>query len=160
MSNPAELPKSLSALLATLDAQGITDHRRYQMVRQYLNFRAREKNIPINGTFELTPLCNLDCKMCYVHLNREQMNGVELLTTGQWKDMMKQAVEAGMTYAKLTGGECLTYPGFQELYLYLRSFGVEVSVLSNGVLMEGEMADFLIANPPAHVQITLYGASE
>lgn len=160
MSNPAEQPRSLTALLAMMEARGITDHRRYQKVRQFLNFRAREKNIPINGSFELTPLCNLDCKMCYVHLNRNQLQGAELLTAEQWKHIMKQAVDAGMMYAKLTGGECLTYPDFRELYLYLRSFGVEVSILSNGVLMEGSMADFLIANPPARVQITLYGASE
>ena len=159
MNNSAEQPRSLAALLAMMEAQGITDHRRYQMVRQFLNFRAREKNTPINGTFELTPLCNLDCRMCYVHLNREQLCGVELMTTEQWKQIMNQAVDAGMMYATLTGGECLTYPGFRELYLHLRSLGVEVSVLSNGVLLEGAMADFLIANPPARLQITLYGAS-
>ena len=28
----------------------------------------RENDIPGVGLFELTPLCNLDCKMCYVHL--------------------------------------------------------------------------------------------
>ena len=160
MSNSADQPKSLAALLAIMDAQGITDHRRYQMVRRFMNFRAREKNIPINGTFELTPLCNLDCKMCYVHLNRDQMQGAELISTKQWMDLMKQAVDAGMMYATLTGGECLTYPGFRELYLYLRSFGVEVTILSNGILMDGQMADFLIANPPARMQITLYGASD
>ena len=26
------------------------------------------KGIPISGTFELTPRCNISCKMCYVHL--------------------------------------------------------------------------------------------
>ena len=30
--------------------------------------RTREADIPYSGSFELTPLCNLDCKMCYVHL--------------------------------------------------------------------------------------------
>lgn len=30
---------------------------------------ARENDTPISGYFELTPLCNLDCKMCYVHLS-------------------------------------------------------------------------------------------
>ena len=29
---------------------------------------ARGHDTPISGDFELTPLCNLDCKMCYVHL--------------------------------------------------------------------------------------------
>ena len=155
-----QLPTTLRALLAELDAQGITDYRRYERVRTYLNFKAREKNSPISGSFELTPLCNLDCKMCYVHLNKAQMNGAPLLTVEQWKNIMGQAVDGGMMYARLTGGECLTYPGFRELYLYLHSRGVEVAVLSNGILMDEDMLHFLQAHPPAAVQITLYGASE
>ena len=103
---------------------------------------------------------NLDCKMCYVHLDRAQMKGAELLPTETWKDMMKQAVDAGMMYATITGGECLTYPGFRELYLHLRSMGVETGILTNGVLLDGEMAEFLLANPPARIQVTLYGASD
>ena len=154
------MPLNLRALLKQLDEQGVTDHRRYHAVRKFLNFKAREKNIPISGSFELTPLCNLDCKMCYVHLNREQMHGAQLLTVDQWKAVMREAISAGMMYARLTGGECLTYPGFRELYSFLHSKGVEVSILSNGLLMDADMVDFLRENPPAAVQITLYGAGE
>ena len=138
----------------------MTDYRRYSEVRKYLGFKARDRGVPVSGTFELTPLCNLDCKMCYVHLNREQLRGAELLSTETWKDLMRQAVDAGMMFATLTGGECLTYPGFKELYLYLREMGVETSIYSNGVLMDAEMVDFLVENPPALIQITVYGASE
>ena len=108
-----QLPPNLRTLLRQLDEQGITDHRRYAAVRKYLGFKAREKNTPISGSFELTPLCNLDCKMCYVHLNKAQMQGAKLLTVEQWQDIMQQAIDHGMMYARLTGGECLTYPGFK-----------------------------------------------
>ena len=154
------MPPTLRELLRQLDEQGVTDHRRYEAVRKFLGFKAREKNIPISGSFELTPLCNLDCKMCYVHLNREQMHGAQLLTTAQWQDIMQQAIDAGMMYARLTGGECLTYPGFKALYNFLHSKGIEVGILSNGLLMDADMVEFLRKNPPAAVQITLYGASE
>lgn len=153
-------PQSLRELLAQLDAQGITDYRRYEAVRRFLGFRARERNIPISGSFELTPLCNLDCRMCYVHLNREQMQGAELLTTETWKRIMKEAVDAGMLYARVTGGECLTYPGFRELYGHLADLGVETTVLSNGILMDADMTDFFLRHPCAGIQVTLYGASE
>jgi radical SAM protein with 4Fe4S-binding SPASM domain len=153
-------PKNLRELIAQLDAQGVTGFARYREVRKFMNFKAREKNVPISGCFELTPLCNLSCKMCYVHLNRDQMGGAELLPTETWKDIMTQAVEAGMMYARVTGGECTTYPGFKELYLHLASMGVEVTVLSNGILIDEDMCDFFVAHPPAGIQITLYGASE
>lgn len=155
-----ERASSLQALLRQLDEQGITDYRRYQQVRNYLEFKARDRNHPISGSFELTPLCNLDCKMCYVHLHKEQMHGAELLTTEQWKDVMRQSIDAGMMFAGLTGGECLTYPGFDELYLFLRENGVQTSVLSNGLLMDEETVAFFRANPPSLIQVTLYGASE
>lgn len=153
-------PKSLSALLRQMDEQGVTGYRRYAEVRKFLSFRAREKGVPISGSFELTPLCNLDCKMCYVHLNKDQMRGQPLLPVEDWKSLMTQAIDAGMMYATLTGGECLTYPGFRELYLFLQDRGIEVSILSNGLLMDDDMADFLKRHPPAIIQITLYGASE
>ena len=82
----------------------------------YLESRAREKGIPIRGQFELTPLCNLDCVMCYVHLDAARIAGQPLITVDQWKSLIRQAVDAGMLNAILTGGECLTYPGFDELW--------------------------------------------
>ena len=153
-------PQTLRELLRQLDEQGVTDYRRYEAVRKFLSFKARDKAIPISGSFELTPLCNLDCKMCYVHLQKEQMAGAQLLTVEQWKDVMQQAIDGGMMYARLTGGECLTYPGFRELYTFLHSKGVETAILSNGLLMDEDMVNFLVAHPPSAVQITLYGASE
>lgn len=36
--------------------------------------KAFTDGIPISGTFELTPRCNFDCKMCYVHLKEEQIS--------------------------------------------------------------------------------------
>ena len=156
----SEAPKTLRELLRQLDEQGITDYRRYERVRTFLTFKARARGVPISASFELTPLCNLDCKMCYVHLHKDQMKGAQLLSIQQWKDIMQQAIDAGLMYARLTGGECLTYPSFKELYLFLRERGVEVVILSNGVLMDEPMVEFLRANPPAAIQVTLYGASE
>lgn len=160
MSENKELPSSLAELLAQLERDGIPDHQRYPAIRSYLNFRAREEGVPISGMFELTPLCNLDCKMCYVHLNKPQMHGAELLPAPVWIDLIRQAADAGMMYAKLTGGECLTYPGFREIYLYLHELGIETEILSNGILMDQDMAAFFQEHPPSAIQITLYGASE
>ena len=90
----------------------------------YLEAKARIKGIPLIGQFELTPLCNLNCKMCYVHLLPEQLKGRSVLPVSVWKDLMYQAYKAGMIHASLSGGECMTYPGFEELYLYLHHIHV------------------------------------
>ena len=152
---------NLIDLLEELDRAGISGYRKQEIYKRYLNFRARMRGQVYTGGFELTPLCNFDCKMCYVHLTKGQMGQeAKLLTTQQWIDIMGQAVDAGLMHADLTGGECLSYPGFKEVYLYLRSRGVEVSVLTNGQLITEEMADFFAQYPPSVVQITVYGSNE
>lgn len=126
----------------------------------YLDYKAREKGIPVTGQFELTPLCNLSCRMCYVHLTKEQMNHRSVLTTQEWKHLMGEACKAGMYKATLSGGECLTYPGFQDLYLYLQGQGCRITVLTNGRLLDEKRVRFFQENPPASIRITLYGYDE
>lgn len=155
-----QMPGTLMELLAQLRAEGVPEWQYHGRMMRYFDLKAREKGIPFTGTFELTPLCNLDCQMCYVHLTRQQMGGAALLTPEVWKDLMAQAIDAGMRKARLTGGECLTYPGFDELYLYLQSRGVEVMVLSNGVLLDEARIDFFRKHPPCELQVTLYGSDE
>ena len=119
----------LLELLEQWEKQGASDAEKTMWMNRYLDAKARNQGIPLHGTFELTPLCNLDCKMCYVHLSQKQLkeSGKELLTVEQWKNIMDQAIAEGMLHATLTGGEALLYPGFDELYLHLMEQGVEVT---------------------------------
>ena len=126
---------------------------------QNVRNEAAENRIPIHGHFELTPQCNLDCKMCYVHLNKDQMHGKKELSLQHWIQIIDQAIDAGMIFASLSGGECLTYPFFDELYLYLKKRGILISVLTNGVLLEEKLPLF-IEHPPAFIQVSIYGWDE
>ena len=65
-----------------------------------------------------------------------------------------------MMKAALTGGECLTYPGFDEIYLHLYSIGIIPSVLSNGVLLDDARIAFFMKYPPRRLQVTLYGSTD
>ncbi len=143
--------------LAQLRKENGKQVQSFQAFSEYLEIKAREKGVPISGQFELTPLCNLGCKMCYVHLIPEQLKGHSVLPASVWKDLMHQAYKAGMISATLTGGECLAYPGFDELYLYLQSLGCGVAVLTNGVLLDEKRIQFFKEHGPDAVQITLYG---
>ncbi len=122
-----------------------------------LDKKARAKGIPLTGQFELTPLCNFDCKMCYSHLSGDQLQSESLLTVDQWKQIIDGAYAAGLMRVILTGGECLTYPGFKELYLYLHNLGCEIRVLTNGSLLNDDWISFFKAHPPILIQISLYG---
>lgn len=153
--------ETLTEVLDDLDRRGITGVQRYRAVNGFISLKARYNDIPVSGVFELTPLCNLNCKMCYVHLNANQIPEDErLLSVQEWKKIMRQAVDAGMMYATLTGGECMTYPGFRELYLYLVSMGIQPDILTNGRLLTEDMVAFLAKYPPGAMQVSVYGSDE
>ena len=152
---------SLVEVLKDLEERGIPESQRIYPINDYLSMKARILDIPASGSFELTPFCNLDCKMCYVHLNPEQLeSGQRLRTVDEWKSIIDQAIDAGMISAQLTGGECLTYPGFKEVYLHLYTRGVRTAVMTNGRLLTKEMVAFFAEHQPSIIQITVYGSSE
>ena len=153
-------PTSLIEFVRELKKSDTPPEKRQQLIGKYLETSARERGIPVHGVFELTPLCNLDCKMCYVHLGNSKFSSKCLLNRESWQSIMGQAVKAGMRSATLTGGECLTHPDFDSLFLFLRNSGVAVSVLTNGVLIDNQRVSFFVKNPPSYIQISLYGSSE
>lgn len=120
----------------------------------------QQKQIPVSPFYELTPRCTLDCKMCYVHLTPEQMGERKELSTEQWNRITDEAVEAGMLYVVLTGGECMLHPGFWEIYDHLLDKGVVVTVNTNAYTLTDADLERFKRRPPAGFRITLYGASE
>ena len=134
--------------------------RNYLIMRKELLRLAREKDVPISGTFELTGRCNFSCKMCYVHVMNETEAKKHELSTNQWKKVFDDAYEAGLMFALLTGGECLLRSDFKELYLYLWNRGVNITVNTNGYLLNNSYISFFERYPPKRIQISLYGCDE
>lgn len=121
---------------------------------------AASLHVPIKATFELTARCNLSCRMCYIHLDREQQKKVgEELTTEQWIQMGRQAAEAGTLYLLLTGGEVLIRPDFPEIYTALCKMGFLITVYTNATLIDEKVQKLFEKYPPFEIGITLYGAS-
>lgn len=121
---------------------------------------AEARNMPLTGSMELLPLCNLDCDMCYVRLSRQQMEARGRIRTGrEWLELGRQMVDRGTLFLLLTGGEPLLHPDFKEIYLGLKKMGLILTINTNGTLIDGEWADFFAKNKPRRINITLYGAS-
>ena len=43
-------------------------------ILEFLQSKAREKRMPFTVNFELLPVCNLDCKMCYIRTDWKSVN--------------------------------------------------------------------------------------
>lgn len=126
-----------------------------------LTRRAAEIRIPITGSMELLPLCNMNCDMCYVRLSKEEMETKgSLHSWEEWLDIGRQMKEAGTVFLLLTGGEPLLYPDFRRLYLELRNLGMIITINTNGTMIDENWARFFGENRPRRINITLYGADE
>lgn len=128
--------------------------------REQVRTQARAAGIPAFGTFEITPLCNFDCKMCYVHLSPARMRELgRLRTADEWVDLARQARDLGTIWLTLTGGEVLTCSDFPQIYARISDLGILVSVLSNGSLITDDVVRLFVERPPVYLRFTLYGAS-
>lgn len=157
--------KEVDSLIDKLEewkGQGLAPTEIALRMRRLLEYKARMKGVPLRGTFELTPLCNLNCRMCYVHLTKQQMQRetLGLLPGTVWISIMKQAVSHGMVEATLTGGEALMHPDFDEIFQFLCENNVSVNLKSNGLLLSEERVAFLKAHHLSNLQISVYGSDD
>lgn len=123
--------------------------------------KAGRARIPLTGAFELLPVCNLQCKMCYVRKSMAEVNALGgLLSAAQWLDYARQARDGGLLFPLLTGGEPFLRQDFGEILSGMQEMGLQVSINSNGTLINEATAKWLSAHKPTRINITLYGASE
>ena len=129
------------------------------LVRE-LGRRAAAIRQPVNGVFELTERCSLSCRMCYVrHPARDLARQAKELSASEWVALARDAVDNGMVFVLLTGGEVFLRRDFFEIYTPLTRLGLIITLFTNATLITDAIAQRLAEAPPSLTQITLYGAT-
>ena len=91
-------------------------------VERTLMSQASQNRVPINGSIELSPLCNMNCDMCYVRLSREEMEKQgRLRSAEEWLEIAKQ----------MHGGKVLW------LYVVGQLFNIALTFLAVWLLLSG-----------------------
>ena len=129
-------------------------------LRKYIYQKAARNRTPVSGTFELTPRCNMNCRMCYIRMSEEEMRarGREY-TADEWIRMGRICVQRGMLFLLLTGGEPFLRKDFRKIYTELKKLGLLISINTNGTLIDRETVEWLREDPPVRMNVTLYGSS-
>lgn len=123
-------------------------------------YRATITNTPISGAFELLPLCNLSCKMCFLKNSAALCKDYSSLQPLDfWLRVARDLQDQGTLFLLLTGGEPFLYPEFETLYLELCKMGFILTLNTNGTLINKEKARFLAQHQPRRVNVTLYGTN-
>lgn len=129
-------------------------------MEKYLEDEARRRRIPLNAKFELLPVCNLDCRMCYIRTDMAAVRAQGgLLSVEKWLSLAKQFRDEGTLFLLLTGGEIFLYPEFERLYTALYEMGFSITLNTNATLIDEKTVSWLAERPPQLMSISLYGAS-
>ncbi len=136
-------------------------NKEWQRFMEHISDNAVKNGTISHLTMELTALCTLQCKMCYVRLDKKQADQIGTMRTAkEWIDMARQFRDAGGLTVLLTGGEAMMRPDFLEIYEAVSKMGLFVTVFTNGTTITDEVIEMFKKRPPALIGLTLYGASE
>ncbi len=122
--------------------------------------KIRDKGLPASISFDLTARCNNNCRHCYINLppDHEKARSLELGIT-EIKDIADQAVDSGVLWCLLTGGEPLLRKDFSDIYLMLKRKGLLVSVFTNACLIDETHVDLFKRYKPRELEVTVYGVT-
>ena len=136
-------------------------HEAWDRLMTGLKQKLLAKGLPAQAVFEITPLCNLSCKMCFVRLDKEKMDSMgKLMTAAQWLKITEETENLGVCSILITGGEPFTHPDFIEIYTNIMKMGFRVILFTNAVMLTDKILETLKKYPPHYLYITIYGSSE
>lgn len=115
-------------------------HKRSAMVRR-----------PNSVMFELTYRCNFKCPYCYVEGSHKN---VKELSSRQVFAIIDQMRDMGVFNIAFTGGEALLRKDIFDILAYAKRQGFQTTLLSNGYLIDKDVADKLLRVNVNNVEIT------
>lgn len=97
--------------------------------------------------WRLTKRCNLLCKHCSHHLNRDKIQTSKLV------EVAHKIAASNTMIVNITGGEMLMVPNIKDLIMILKNAGKIIMLNTNGYNLL-EYADFLIENEVDYVAVS------
>lgn len=109
---------------------------------------------------EVTARCNNNCRHCCINLPAGDRDArTEELSVEEIARIGGEAVELGVTWCLITGGEPLLRDDFAELYLALRRRGFLVTVFTNACLVTEQHVALFRKYPPRDLEVSVYGVT-
>lgn len=117
---------------------------------------------------DLTYTCNLQCKMCPQAndrckddsmINKDARN-LKPLSQQEWLAVIAELAEIGCKNVTFSGGEPFLVSFLPDLIIMARKMNLDVGVVTNGMLINEKMANFLVDQNVSFVNISLEGSEE
>ena len=123
-----------------------------------LHQRQSGERVPLQVSIEVTRRCPLECLHCYNNLPMGDLEARNReLTREEHFRVLDELVEMGCFWVLYTGGEVFARKDFLEIYTYAKQKGFLITLFTNGILINEQIADYLAEWPPFAIEVTLYG---
>ncbi len=133
----------------------------YGEFSQTFHQRTIARQLPLNGTIEVTRRCPLTCVHCYNNLPMADREAASTeLTYDEHCRILDELADAGCLWLLFTGGEIFARRDFLDIYTYAKRKGFLITLFTNGTLITPRIADYLAAWRPFAIEITLYGRTK
>lgn len=113
---------------------------------------------------ELTQICNLNCRYCYVNACRANQSGAKKakeLSLAEIKILIRDAARGGLKIVSLTGGEPFLKAGLlEEIVSFASDMGLQTGTLTNGTVCSNDDVKNLRERGLAWLRVSLDGSSE
>ena len=130
------------------------------MAREFAGLEAAPEPEQVQGykmlNIYLTNACNLNCPHCFMKAGKRLDKE---LTEEEWIRVLTEFAECGGKAVTFTGGEPLLHPGFCQIVEKAHGMGLQVTVLTNGILWTDELIDRL-SDCLTEVQISIDGVDD
>lgn len=119
--------------------------------------RGHVARFPLHVDIESTSECNLNCPMCY--RSKLPPESITSMDFALFKTLVDECAAHGLYSLRLSWrGEPLIHPNLVDMVRYAREQGIKnVSFLTNGVLLEGALAEALIDAGLSYLSVSFDG---
>lgn len=115
-----------------------------------------KKHIPISVVWETTLACNMNCIHCGSSAGKRR---VKELSTDESMKVLDDLKTLGTRVVSMMGGEPFLRRDWEDIALYIRDLNMNLTFMSNGLLIDDEIIAKLKNIDPYAVTISLDGAT-
>ena len=117
----------------------------------------KKRYIPIIAVWETTLNCNMKCLHCGSSAGRSREKE---LTTQEGLDLCRDLKKLGTRRVTLMGGEPLLRKDWYDFAKGIRNLGMNVTIISNGLLIDEKIVSQLVELDPYAVSISIDGGTK
>ncbi len=125
----------------------------YRLFRWHVDYYLSGRGFPVIATFQITNRCNLRCLMCNIPNNPEK----RVLPLETFTRIVEDLSGMGCCYVSLSGGEIFTVRNAFEYLAIAKKNIPSVNVVTNGILVDKEVAEEIGRTEVDSVSISLDG---